>query len=88
MKLPDITDNIIGIGIVVSLMFCLTIALTGLYNYFTMTPEERNRKFGLEYRELCIEGIKYIKGFNSKSSFTVLVDKEGKPLVCDKELIR
>lgn len=55
----------------------------GLYNYFTIPPEERTVKYGASHVEVCIEGIRYIRGLSSKSSFTVLVDKEGKPLNCN-----
>jgi hypothetical protein len=58
------------------------IILGGLYNYFTMTPEERTVEYGMSHVEVCIEGVWYIRGLSSRGSFTPMLDKEGKPLEC------
>ena len=39
--------------------------------------------FGRDYIIICIEGIQYISWKDSRSSFTVLVNKYGKPLRCE-----
>ena len=38
-----------------------------------------------KYEEFCIEGIRYIKGVSSNSSFAPLIDKDSKPLECKRE---
>lgn len=61
-----------------------SIILNGLYNYFTIPPEERTVKYGMSHVEVCIEGVWYIRGLSYRSSFTPMLDKEGKPLECNK----
>lgn len=62
-----------------------SIILNGLYNYFTIPPEERTVKYGSSHVEVCIEGVRYIRGLSYRSPLTPMLDKEGKPLTCDKE---
>lgn len=39
--------------------------------------------FSRDYVIVCIEGVQYISWKDSRSSFTVLVNKYGKPLRCE-----
>ena len=79
----NLEDFFLSLLIVFSLVSG-SIILNGLYNYFTIPPEERTVKYGASYVEVCIEGVWYIRGLSSRSSFTPMLDKEGKPLGCNK----
>lgn len=61
-----------------------SIILNGLYNYFTIPPEERTVKYGASHVEVCIQGVWYIRGLSYRSSLTPMIDKEGKPLQCNQ----
>lgn len=49
---------------------------------FTSVVNYGKFDFGLQYVIICIEGVQYISWKDSRSSFTVLVNKYGKPLRC------
>ena len=50
---------------------------------FTSDNEYGKIEINSYYMRFCIEGIQYISMYNSKSSFTVMVNKYGKPLRCE-----
>lgn len=50
---------------------------------FTSVVKYGEIDFGRIYAILCIEGVQYISWKDSRSSFTVLVNKYGKPLRCE-----